>query len=70
MPTLFSKLKNKLHVCVLILLISLVLLPTSLTAAVIVPPKIKIRTQCGEVLFVRILERNTSLVFNYLNPDK
>ena len=64
-PTFFSKLKNKLNVCSLIMLASLLLLLASLTVVVIESRKTKNRTQCGELLFVRIVERN--ILFNYLD---
>jgi len=53
----------------LIVLVGLVLLLTSLIRVVVViePRKTKIRTQRGEFLFVRIVERN--IFFNYLDSD-
>jgi len=62
----FSEVKNKLHFCVSILLESAVRLVTSLTV-VIEPRKIKILAQCGELVFVRIVERK--ILFNYLDSD-
>lgn len=44
------------------MLVSLVILLTSLTVVVIEPRKIKTRTQCGEFLFVRIVERKHYLI--------
>ena len=65
-PTVFSEVKNKLNFCISILLESVVLLLTSLTV-VIEPRKTKVRAQCGELHFVRIVERK--ILFNYLDSD-